>query len=189
MPICAAMPMLWPEGVLDRPDDLSWVDADNNWYALRVQPRCEKAVVRVLLRREEPYFVCMRSTAHVYQRRRVISQTPLFPGYVFAAAADHEALSALWHCRHVSCVLKPPSQAEFLEELRTLYRLVTSGAPVTPEEQLQPGQQARITRGCLAGVEGTVVQNRGGMRLIISVSLLGQGASVEVTPDMVEKVS
>jgi len=200
MPIAAAMPMIWPDGVLDSPESMSasaadaavsthdTVSTDAVWVALRVQPRCEKSVARTLIGREEPYFLCLHSTPRVYQRRRVVSQTPLFPGYVFAGAVDEERLSHFWHLRHVSCVLKPPSQAEFLQQMRDLYRLVTSGAPVTPEEQLQPGQPARITRGCLAGVVGTVVFNRGGMRLIIAVSLLGQGASVEVTPDMVERI-
>lgn len=166
MPICAAMPMVWPDGVLDPSVDDAWESTERIWVALRVQPRCEKAVARSLLRREEPYFLCLKSSPRVYQRRRVISQAPLFPGYVFASAGDEDQLSALWHDRHVSCVLKPPSQSEFLQELRNLHRLVTSGVPVTPEEQLRPGEQARITRGCLAGVIGTVVYNRGGMRLI-----------------------
>jgi transcription antitermination factor NusG len=94
----------------------------------------------------------------------------------------------VWQLPHVAQVLKPPSQASFLRELQGLFRLINSGVPITPEEQLQPGQAARITRGCLAGISGTVIENRNGMKLIVGTSLLGRGASVEVTPDMVERI-
>ncbi|MDZ4683794.1 MAG: hypothetical protein SH850_01815 [Planctomycetaceae bacterium] len=69
-----------------------------------------------------------------------------------------------------------------------MYRLMMSGAPLTFEEQLRPGDQARIVHGSLKNLTGTVVRNCGGMRLIIGVTWLGQGGSVDVTPDMVERV-
>jgi transcription antitermination factor NusG len=88
----------------------------------------------------------------------------------------------------VSCVLTPPDPAKFLRELTSLRRILSAGVPVTPEEQLQPGQRARIIRRCFEGLEGTVLINRSGLRLMIAVGLLGRGASIEVTPDMVERL-
>lgn len=186
MPILAAIPELWPEGALEEPEDSP--DSTKVWVALRVQSRCEKMVAQQLMRREFGYYLCLRSVPRVYQRRRVVSQIPLFPGYVFAAAKDPEQLQSLWSLRHVSRLLHPPDTLKLIQELRSLHRLLTSGTPVTPEEQLQAGHRARIIRGCLAGLEGTVLINRGGMRLMLAVSLLGRGASIEVTPDMVQKL-
>ena len=186
MPIAAAMPMVWPEGVFDGtrlPEDLQ----ASTWVAIKVQPRCEKAVARRLMQTADAYFLCMRTSVRMYQRRKVTTQIPLFPGYVFVAAGE-EQLTTLWQDRQISCTLRPESQEQFLNELRSLHRLISCGVPLTPEEQLQPGQMARITRGCLSGLIGTVVSNRGGVKLIVSVSLLGQGASVEVTPDMLERI-
>lgn len=186
VPILAAIPELWPDGVLDETDPPS--RCLTQWVALRVQPRCEKAVARVLMRDDFAYFLCLRSVTRVYQRRRVISQVPLFPGYVFASGENQELLEQLWQVRHVSCVLTPPDPAKFLRELTSLRRILSAGVPVTPEEQLQPGQRARIIRGCFEGLEGTVLINRSGLRLMIAVGLLGRGASIEVTPDMVERL-
>jgi transcription antitermination factor NusG len=182
MPILDAMPALWPEDVLEG------TSVPAIWVALKVQPRCEKSVARALKDQALPYFLCLRSTTRMYQRRQVVSQTPLFAGYVFAAALDDEQLTGFWRLKHVSQVLRPPSQEVMVKELRDLSRLVSSGSPLTPEERLEPGQLARITRGCLEGLTGTVVHNRGGLRLVVAASFLGQGASIEVTPDMVQKV-
>jgi transcription antitermination factor NusG len=132
-------------------------------------------------------FLAIATTSKVYQRRRIETQVPLFPGYVFAAGHD-EQLSALWRLRHVSTAMLPPSQPEFVRELSAVYRLMLSGSPMTPEQLLQPGELARITRGSLKGLEGAILRNDGGLRLIVGVTWLGQGVSVAVTTDMLERV-
>ncbi|HUQ72377.1 MAG TPA: transcription termination/antitermination NusG family protein [Planctomycetaceae bacterium] len=179
------IPMVWPT---DAWDGESLAASDSAlWCAIKVNARCEKQVARELTDRNTPYFLCLRNTPKVYQRRRVVSQVPFFSGYVFAAG-DEEQLASLWRMRNVAARLMPPSQPEFVHELNSLYRLMMSGAPLTLEEQLRPGDQARIVRGSLKGLTGTVVRNCGGLRLIIGVTWLGQGVSVDVTPDMVERV-
>jgi hypothetical protein len=87
MPLLAPMPGLWPEGILEfAAKEREPGPHRANWLALKVQPRCEKHVARGLKQQSAAYFLCLRTTSRTYQRRRVVSQTPLFPGYVFAAA-------------------------------------------------------------------------------------------------------
>jgi transcription antitermination factor NusG len=185
MPFAAPIPSVWPAEAWDG-EQFATPDAAL-WCALKVHARCEKQVARELTKHAAAYFLCLRTVPKVYQRRRIETQAPLFPGYLFVAGAE-EQLDQLWRLRNVAATLTPPSQEQFVEELTQLCKLVQSGQAVTPEEQLQPGDRARIIRGSLKGLIGTVVENRGGMRLILGVTLLGQGVSVDVTPDMVERL-
>lgn len=185
MPYAAPIDPLWPATIWDGESILTPPGA--KWCALKVQPRCEKQVMQELQDQIAAGFLALATTSKIYQRRRIETQAPLFPGYVFAAGQD-EQLSALWRLRHVSATLIPPDQAEFVRELSTVYRMMISGAPMTPEQQLQPGESARITRGSLKGLEGTVLRNDGGLRLIVGVTWLGQGVSVAVSTDMLERV-
>ena len=45
----------------------------------------------------------------------------------------------------------------------------------------------RIDRGPLNGIEGTLVREKSGMRLVIQVELLQRAIAVEVERDMVER--
>ena len=65
-------------------------------------------------------------------------------------------------------------------ELEQVYRLISSGVPLTVEQRLAPGNRVRVKHGALAGMEGIVRVRRGKTRLIVTVSFLQQGASVEV---------
>uniref|UniRef100_A0A7C2P275 NusG-like N-terminal domain-containing protein n=1 Tax=Schlesneria paludicola TaxID=360056 RepID=A0A7C2P275_9PLAN len=185
MPFAAPIPAIWPEHIWDgraltAPDSTAW-------YALKVRPRCEKQVAKELMDCAVAYCLSLRTTPRIYQRRRVETQVPLFPGYVFAAGTE-EQISVLWRLRNVSATLAPPSQDEFVQELSGVCRLMMSGAPLTREARLLPGERARITHGSLKGLEGTVLRNSDGIRLIVGVTWMGQGVSVAVTADMLERV-
>ena len=73
-------------------------------------------------------------------------------------------------------------------DLRQLANLIATGAPLTIEQRLSPGQKVRIRNGPMAGFEGTVVQRRGSNRLLIAVSFLQQGVSVEINDFMVDAI-
>ncbi len=185
MPFAPAMSPVWPAEAWD--GQLIHIPDSASWCALKVNARCEKQVARELADRSAAYFLGMRTTIRVYQRRRIETQLPLFPGYVFAAVSEDQK-SDLWRLRNVAATLTPPSQDVLARELSDLCRLIMSGAPLTPEEQLKPGDPARIISGSLMGLEGRVIKNCDGMRLIVGVTWLGQGVSVNVTPEMVERV-
>ena len=104
---------------------------------------------------------------------------PLFPGYVFMFGTELERVCSLTSNR-VSKILPVHDPSRLRAELEQLFRLITSGAPLTVEQRLAPGNRVRVRHGALAGMEGTVLVRRGKTRLIVSVTFLQQGASVEV---------
>jgi len=185
MPLVAPVPAVWPTGLWNG-QSLSEAP-ETTWCAVKVQPRCEKRVAARLRELNLEYLLCVRTEQRVYQRRRVTAQPLLFPGYVFARGHEDQ-LSSLWREPRISTVLIPPCRQTLHRELEQLCRLIDSQGILTPEERLQPGDRARIIQGPFVGFEGEIVKNRDSLRLFVGITYLSQWVSVEVTPDMVERM-
>jgi transcription antitermination factor NusG len=105
------------------------------------------------------------------------SQIPLFAGYVFVyGSRDDVARAMTTNC--VSRRLDVTNGAELTADLRQVQRLISTGAPLTPEARLQPGQFVRVRGGPFVGLEGVVVKRHGETRLVVAVRFLQQGASI-----------
>jgi len=81
-----------------------------------------------------------------------------------------------------------PTQRQLPRDLRQLANLIAIGAPLTVEQRLSPGRKVRIRSGPMVGIEGTIVQRRGGDRLLIAVNFLQQGVSVEINDFMLDPI-
>ncbi|WLD12433.1 transcription termination/antitermination protein NusG [Planctellipticum variicoloris] len=183
MPVLANEPDMWPESLCD--ERWGCANGEATWGVLHVRPRSEKALARQLLRREVGYYLPQRAQTKIFQRRKVTSWSPLFPGYLFFHG-DEEALAVVSRMREVVSRIAIRDQTLFRDDLERVYRLIHAGLPVTPEERLEPGTTVRVCRGALVGLTGTLLQNRAGCRLVIGMDFLQRGASVEITADMVE---
>lgn len=174
MPILAREPECYPDNLFDSIDGMR---ADGAWWVLYTLARREKELVR-RLRAAKIACYCPQ----IAQRQRSpqgrirTSYVPLFSGYVFAHGDEQDRGAAL-STQCVSRCLAVADGEELYRDLSQVWRLIESKAPLTPEDRLEPGQRVTVRRGPLAGFQGTVVQRRGGHRLIISVNFLQQGVS------------
>lgn len=180
MPVLSREPSIFPAGLFDE----QTVDG-RRWSALHVRPRTEKAVARQLMSRSIPYFLPVHEQWKTYQRRRVASYTPLFPGYVFTLT-DEDMDVACYSVKEVVTRLEPHDQDQLKDDLQRIHVLLSAGAPVTREERLQPGMPARIVSGPMAGMNGTVVRNKNGIKFVLQVQFIQQAASIEVDGSVVE---
>jgi len=180
MPILPKEPSAWPKELFeDRAGE------GHRWCALHVRPRTEKTVARQLRSRNVPFFLPVHEARKTYQRRQVASYSPLFPGYVFALA-DEDARAACATVKEVVTSLEPNDQDQLCDDLKRIHALLEAGAPLTREERLQPGMAARIVSGPLAGMSGTVIRNSNGIKFVLQVRFIQQGASIEVDGSLVE---
>jgi len=74
-------------------------------------------------------------------------------------------------------------------EIEAIRRVVNSGLYSEPWKSLQVGQAVTVNRGALSGVQGTLVSVGRGMRLLVSIGLLGRAVAVEVDADTVSPIS
>lgn len=178
MPLLPRQRDLFPLDLLespgaDRPENARWVA----FYTLA---RREKDLMRKLDATEIPFYAPL-----VKQRRKSPggrtrdSFVLLFPGYVFARVDDDQRRMALTTST-VARWLPITDETAFLQDLRSIKRLIDAGVPLTPEARLGPGNPVRVRSGSLCGLEGTVIERRGRKRLLVAVRFLNQGASIEL---------
>jgi hypothetical protein len=115
------------------------------------------------------------------------SYLPLFPGYVFLHGATEGRGHAL-ETGLVSRCLSVVDQVGLHRDLARIYRLISSGAPLLPEERLEPGSLVEIVFGSLAGLQGKVIRRGKQLRLVVEVELLQRGVSVEIDSHMVQAI-
>jgi transcription antitermination factor NusG len=85
-------------------------------------------------------------------------------------------------------MLEVPDQAQLTAELLQIRQLQTSGAVLTPVAELIPGDSVRITEGAFDGYTGVVLEERGTLRLIVSVSTLQKAVAVEFPREVLARL-
>ena len=55
------------------------------WQVLYLRPRLEKKTAELCRTSGIPCYLPVRSQTRTYQRRKVTTETPVFPGYLFVA--------------------------------------------------------------------------------------------------------
>ncbi len=190
MPVLAEEPCLFPEDLLQEPTGADQSDgpaSERVWWVIYTKSRQEKSLARDLLGYRIPFYLPQVSRDHLIRGHRVHAHVPVFPGYLFLYGSAEERVDSL-KTNRISRILPVPTQDKLARDLRQLANLIATGAPLTIEQRLTPGQKVRIRNGPMAGFEGTVVQRRGGDRLLIAVSFLQQGVSVEINDFMVDPI-
>src|SRR5207245_2119577 len=80
--------------------------------------------------------------------------------------------------RRVVSALSVVEQEGLWHNLCQVHRLITSGQPITPEDQLVPGNVVEIRSGPLAGLRGKILQRASRRRFVVEVDFIQRGASV-----------
>ena len=178
MPILAAETELYPDGLLDQSPDV-----DRPWRVAHTRPRQEKALARELYSAGLPFYLpCDRRRLRV-RGRVVTSRVPLFGGYLFVRAGDDER----WRIaatNRVACFLDVRNETRFVEDLRSVWRLLDLGEPVTAEDGLTTGSPVTVRTGPLTGMSGIVQQVVGGFKFVVMVDFIRRGVAVTLDGDM-----
>ena len=175
MPILAQEPALYPEELFDDPSEFSRMQGW--WWVLHARPRQEKSLARQLRNARIPFFLPLIPHRWRSRGQTLTSYNPLFPGYVFLWADRDGRLAALATKRVVRS-LEVTDQDRLWQDLRQIRRLITSGAPVSPEHRLVPGAAVEIRSGPLSGLRGKILQGASGRRFVVQVDFIQRGASV-----------
>ena len=74
------------------------------------------------------------------------------------------------------------------DQIISLQKLIENKEALDPYPYLNEGQQVRIIRGALTGIEGILVKKLDKHLLVLSVDVLQQGVSLKISASEVEKV-
>lgn len=193
MPLLKQEPDLYPDGLLGDGADGAIVssfsqDPEAKWFAVYTLSRHEKKLMRQLYARQIPFYSPLvgRRFRSPNGRARTTFE-PIFPNYVFLCANESQRYTAL-STNSVSRCLVVPSPQELIRDLRRIRQLIATGAALTPETQLAPGDLVRVKSGPLKGVEGVVLRRENEVRLLVAVRYLQRGASVVLTDNSFEAI-
>jgi transcription antitermination factor NusG len=184
MPILASETSLFPANLLE---DFTSAPSERRWWAVYTRSRMEKSLARQLLAMEVPFYLPLIPKTSRIAGRAVKSMLPLFGGYLFMYGTDEERIQTLDTDR-VAHVWQASQVDEMTRDLQNVQALIGSGVPLSPEGRLQPGQRVRVKSGQLMGLEGVIVSRRGEDRLLIAVSFLQQGVSIQISDYQVEAI-
>jgi transcription antitermination factor NusG len=163
---------------------------DSQWFAAYTSPRHEKRVEQYLSTRQIEHYLPLYHPRRKWADGSTVTlDLPLFPGYIFVRIDRGERVRVLEVPGVVTFVggtgRQPASLPEAeIEALRAGLRL----RRVEPHPFLTVGQRARIRSGALEGMEGVVVRQKGGLRIVLTVNLIMQSVAVEVDASEVEPI-
>jgi len=175
MPFLPPEPNAFPDNLFA--DDNAELRQGRLWWVLHTKPRQEKSLARQLVKTQVPFYLPLIEKRSVIRGRVMPAHVPLFPGYVFLLGVREERLTALATHRVVNS-LEVSDQQTLWTDLTQVNRLINTGAPITPEERLEPGDLVEIMRGALAGLKGRIIRAASGRRFVVEVHFIQRGASV-----------
>jgi transcription antitermination factor NusG len=172
------------DGTLDHStheDEVRGRDGQPAWFAVWTRSRHENTVYGQLQGKGIEAFLPTVPRWSRWKDRKKRVEWPLFPGYCFARIDVEDSL-AIRTCAGVVGLVsfegRPvPIPDQEIESVRTL---VTSDLQYDPCPLVHEGATVEVVAGPLRGVIGTLVRKGSHARLVLTVDLIGRGASVQV---------
>jgi len=160
-------------------------EMNGTWWIAHTKSRFEKVFAWDLHRRGIGYFLPMIERIKISggKKRRVMS--PLFPSYVFFCGSDADRYAAMATDR-LCQTLDVPDQSKLIIELDNIEKAMEGKAELDPYPFAAVGERCRIIAGPFSGLEGIVVSRDKMARLVLQVSILGQGAAIELDAGLLE---
>ena len=151
------------------------------------KPRQEKAIARYLHSVRANYYLPLVRRVRFARGRKHASMLPLFPGYLFLEGTREDGYDAISTGR-VCQVLEIADQARFAREVGQIHAALTKGGSIEPYAFAENGRRCRVVAGPFMGFEGVISRRLGSTRLVLQLSILGQGAALEIDIDLLEPV-
>ena len=160
-------------------------DLPGAWWVAHTKARSEKAFAWDMVAAGIGYFLPMIRRVTFSGGRKRHGMQPLFPGYVFLNGDDGVRYRALTTNR-LCQVIPVRDRQKMVDELVSIEQALDSGLTIELYPFAAIGKRCRVAKGPLMGVIGTVVRRDNATRFVLQVSVLGNGASLEIDADLLE---
>jgi transcription antitermination factor NusG len=157
--------------------------AEHPWWVAWVRSRQEKGLARHLVGCGVGFYLPQSEKLSRREGRTSVSHLPLFPGYLFFRGPREARRSALTSNLIVQ-VLPVLDQDRLHAELAGLWRLQREGLVLVPHPYLGVGDEVEVVDGPLRGWTGTVLREKGRLKLVVSVSFLRRSVAAELDRDV-----
>ena len=167
------------------------------WFAAYCRSRHEAHVAKHLVDRGVEHFLPQYKSERQWSDRKVEIMLPLFPGYIFVRMP---VLLDVMDRSGARIAPDPFERGRVLEIPGVLYLVGASGKPEAIEDAeieclrvangaarphefvkcARPGERVIVISGPMKGLQGFLVRDKGGHRVVVTVSQIQRAVSVEV---------
>jgi len=171
---------------VDTPEGLA-----DSWFVIWAESRAEKKVEqRMAAMALSPWLPIVRERHRWSDRWREIER-PLFPGYLFARAANANWYRILRTPGVLTVVKEGRNPALLADSFVTSLRnaIEREGAvpePVTECVEYAPGDEVIVQEGALRGIRGVVRERKSRRQLVIWMAEIGRGVAFTIGTAMVK---
>ena len=158
------------------------INVVNNWFALQTRLRHERFVGSLLSQKGVETFVplCL-SDGGRSSRQASLSESVLFPGYVFARFDVMNRLPVLKTPGVYAVVGHGKTPVAIPEsEIIAVRHAVINRMEMEPCSYLSVGSRVRVVNGPLANYEGILIESRSLCRVVLSISAIQRSVRVQV---------
>ena len=157
------------------------------WFVLHVKPRTEKKVEAALVRNGLWHHLPLYRKERRVQRRKVVTELPLFPGYVFTRMNADERRTML-ETNMIVRTIPIPFPRRTVNQLRQIARAARGAPHMRTAPIFTVGEKVRITSGPFRNVVGIIVRDAGKTSVALNVDILGQAALISIDPNDCEPI-
>lgn len=150
-------------------------------YALHVKPRTEKKVDSHLKAAGRLHYLPVWVKVAKIQRRKVRTELPLFPGYVFAYLDSVERRDVLT-TNNIVRTIPVRNPRELVHQLRQIRHAGRLASDLRPAALFKEGDLVRVKYGPLMGFEGYMKREGPRATIVLNLDILGQAVETAVSP-------
>jgi transcriptional antiterminator RfaH len=170
------------------PDVQSLSELEGTWRVAYTKARFEKVFAWDLLSHGIGYFLPMREKVIFSGGRKRRIMLPLFTSYVFFCGSEMDRYTAMTTNR-LCHTIEVIDQDNLIKELVNIEKALLSHAVIDSYPELPVGSLCRVNSGPMMGTEGVVIHRFDTKaRMVLEVTILGQGAVVEIDADILEPI-
>jgi transcription antitermination factor NusG len=150
------------------------------WHVLHVRSNFERRVASHLAVRAVEHYLPLYRERVKWTDRAVITERPLFSGYVFARFSPESRITAISVPGVVRSLGDDEGNLVRSAELEKIRQGLANGLLLRPHPTLSVGAKVRIRAGIFEGMEGLVTEFRQQCKVIIALTAVQQCFSLEV---------
>jgi len=158
------------------------------WHVLQVRSNYEKRVANLLTVREIESYVPFYRERTRWTDRTVMTERPLFSGYVFAQLPSRSRTTALTTPGVVRWLGDEERNLVSHAELDEIRKGLASEKMLRPHRGVAKGTWVRVRRGLFEGYEGIVEEFRQNCTLILTLAAVQRSISLQVGCEEIEIV-
>jgi transcriptional antiterminator RfaH len=166
----------------------SLAELKGTWWLAYTKPRFEKAFAWDMSDHGIGYFLPMREKISFSGGRKRRVMLPLFTSYVFFCGTESDRYAALTTNR-LCHTMEVADQERLIKELIRIEKALFNKLAIDSYPQLPVGRRCRVISGPMLDSEGVIIERIDAKaRMILEVTVLGQGVLVEIDADLLETV-